>query len=80
MSGKTIHLRIYGLAVLMLCSFALVSSTRGQGTLPIVAIHDSELTRALASMPATGSTPTGPGQRAINGGRPIGPIMSCRIR
>ena len=61
MSGKTIHLRIYGLAVLMLCSFALVSSTRGQGTLPIVAIHDSELTRALASMPATGSTPTGPG-------------------
>jgi hypothetical protein len=32
-----------------------------QGTQPIVAIHDSELTRALESMPASGATPTGPG-------------------
>jgi hypothetical protein len=28
---------------------------------PVVAIHDSELTRALETLPATGSTPTGPG-------------------
>ena len=34
---------------------------RGQGTQPIVAVHDSELTRALESMPASGATPTGPG-------------------
>ena len=33
----------------------------GQGTQPIVAIHDSELTRALESMPATNGTPTGSG-------------------
>ena len=32
-----------------------------QGTQPIVAIHDSELTRALESMPASGATPTGSG-------------------
>ena len=34
---------------------------QGQGTQPIVAIHDSELTRALETMPASGATPTGPG-------------------
>ncbi|MGO8925800.1 MAG: Ig-like domain-containing protein, partial [Limisphaerales bacterium] len=28
---------------------------------PVVAIHDSELTRALESIPASGATPTGPG-------------------
>jgi hypothetical protein len=32
-----------------------------QGTQPVVAIHDSELTRAFQYMPATGATPTGPG-------------------
>jgi len=31
------------------------------GLLPSVAIHDSELTRALEFLPASGSTPTGPG-------------------
>ena len=36
-------------------------AARGQGTQPIVAVHDSELTRALESMPASGATPTGPG-------------------
>ncbi len=34
---------------------------RGQGTQPLVAIHDSELTRALEAMPATPPTPTGAG-------------------
>src|SRR5208283_757953 len=33
----------------------------GQSPQPMVAIHDSELTRAFESMPATGQTPTGPG-------------------
>jgi hypothetical protein len=52
-------------------SFAFVFGTltitnvpvqQGPSTLrPMVAIHDSELTRALESMPASGSTPTGPG-------------------
>ena len=36
-------------------------AVQAQGALPIVAIHDSELTRALESMPASGSTPTGSG-------------------
>jgi hypothetical protein len=39
----------------------LVMAVLGQGTQPIVAVHDSELTRALESMPASGATPTGSG-------------------
>ncbi len=35
------------------CYLWLVAAV-GQGTQPLVAIHDSELTRALESMPATG--------------------------
>ena len=42
----------------MTCGLGVSS---GQVTQPIVAIHDSELTRALESMNASGSTPTGPG-------------------
>ena len=42
-----------------LCIIGVISTTHA--TLPVVAIHDSELTRALETMPATGSTPTGPG-------------------
>ncbi|HSU53691.1 MAG TPA: hypothetical protein VLT36_06505, partial [Candidatus Dormibacteraeota bacterium] len=38
-----------------------LGSLQAQVTQPMVAIHDSELTRALESMPATGATPTGPG-------------------
>jgi hypothetical protein len=33
----------------------------GQATQPLVAIHDSELTRALETRPAVAPTPTGPG-------------------
>src|SRR6267154_1731847 len=33
----------------------------GQGMQPLVAVHDSELTRALESMPASGATPQGSG-------------------
>src|SRR5581483_8147342 len=32
-----------------------------RGAQPVVAIHDSELTRALETMPASGATPTGTG-------------------
>jgi uncharacterized repeat protein (TIGR02543 family) len=37
----------------------LATSVMGQVTQPVVAIHDSELTRALETMPASGATPTG---------------------
>ncbi len=33
----------------------------GRGAQPLVAVHDSELTRALEAMPASSPTPTGPG-------------------
>jgi len=41
----------------------LVAGTRllGQTTQPVVAIHDSEFTRILETLPASGATPTGPG-------------------
>ena len=39
----------------------LVLALQVQGAQPVVAIHDSELTRALESMPASGATPAGPG-------------------
>ncbi len=39
----------------------LAIPAKGQGTQPLVAIHDSELTRALETMPASGATPAGTG-------------------
>ncbi len=39
----------------------VMTSLLAQGTQPLVAIHDSELTRALESMPAVSPTPTGAG-------------------
>lgn len=47
------------ITVLCVICFALIGN--GQNTQPLVAIHDSELTRALESAPASGATPTGPG-------------------
>src|ERR1051326_4322321 len=47
------------IAVSCVVCFALAGN--GQDTQPLVAIHDSELTRALEGMPASGATPTGPG-------------------
>jgi hypothetical protein len=50
---------LFGLGLIL-----LMSASRGfgqQSTLPLVAIHDSEFTRALETMPASGGTPTGPG-------------------
>ena len=49
------------LAASFICAFGWVLAVQGQVTQPIVAIHDSELTRALESMPASGATPTGTG-------------------
>ena len=48
-------------AALLGLLYCLVIPAQGQGTQPIVAIHDSELTRALETMPASGATPTGSG-------------------
>ncbi|SPE48882.1 conserved hypothetical protein [Verrucomicrobia bacterium] len=45
----------------LVCLLGVARAARGQGTQPVVAIHDSELTRALESMPASGATPTGSG-------------------
>ena len=49
------------IVVFILCLAGAGGLTQGQGTQPVVAIHDSELTRALESMPASGATPTGTG-------------------
>ena len=48
------------IAVLLWLVFACCP-IMGQGTQPLVAIHDSELTRALETMPAASTTPTGAG-------------------
>ena len=48
-------------AALLGLLYCLAMPVQGQGTQPIVAIHDSELTRALETMTASGATPTGPG-------------------
>ncbi len=42
------------------CVAWIVPSLRAQTTLPMVAIHDSELTRALETMTASNGTPNGP--------------------
>src|SRR5438876_7328903 len=61
------HNRILGIYSMRLLSFAVICATfllpvaNAQETQPIVAIHDSELTRALESIPATAPTPSGPG-------------------
>src|SRR5689334_20513990 len=49
------------LLIAKLAAICAVSSAQTQGTQPLVAIHDSELTRALESIPATSPTPAGPG-------------------
>ena len=48
-------------AVVILCLACAGGLTQGQGTQPVVAIHDSEFTRALETMPASGATPQGTG-------------------
>jgi uncharacterized repeat protein (TIGR02543 family) len=50
-----------GLFVCVWCLGSVPRVAAQPATAPIVAIHDSELTRALESSPATGATPTGAG-------------------
>src|SRR5262245_47222335 len=47
--------------VVLLPALAMVLAVQGQPIQPFVAVHDSELTRALETMPAVAPTPTGPG-------------------
>jgi hypothetical protein len=49
------------LAISALCAVGGVCNASGQVILPRVAVHDSELTRALESMPAVPPTPAGSG-------------------
>ena len=49
------------LIVATVCALCAAPKLLGQATQPLVAIHDSELTRALESMPATNATPRGAG-------------------
>jgi len=51
------------LALVIIGLICAMADVRAQGTLPVVAVHDSELTRALETMSAStnGATPTGPG-------------------
>src|SRR5271156_6504165 len=49
------------LAIAALAAGWIAMGAGAQGTLPVVAVHDSELTRALETMPATGATPSGAG-------------------
>ncbi|SPE49981.1 hypothetical protein SBV1_100025 [Verrucomicrobia bacterium] len=50
-----------GARLAAICFFCALSLAARSQTQPLVAIHDSELTRALETMPAGGATPTGPG-------------------
>src|SRR5438067_13278140 len=53
---------ISGRMLLLLTCLATLATLRLDAqTQPVVAIHDSELTRALESAPALPPTPTGPG-------------------
>jgi hypothetical protein len=52
-------MRVLGLG--LLCLLVGLPGVNGQGMQPVVAIHDSELTRALESKPAVSPTPTGAG-------------------
>ena len=49
------------LFITLCCALCVSQVAHAQGTQPVVAIHDSELTRALESMPASGATPNGAG-------------------
>jgi hypothetical protein len=53
---------LFNKQILTILLVAMVQAwAQAQSTLPLVAVHDSELTRALETMPAVPPTPTGPG-------------------
>ena len=47
--------------IFLCCAVCVAPVAMGQVTQPVVAVHDSELTRALEAMSATADTPTGVG-------------------
>src|SRR5947209_16442953 len=49
------------LTIVVLCTAGLLFPAAAQVIQPVVAIHDSELTRALENMPAVAPTPSGTG-------------------
>ncbi len=57
MSGRRMKCLLGAAAIFLL----LVLRVHAQGMQPVVAIHDSELTRALENMSASGATPSGAG-------------------
>src|SRR6187399_889885 len=68
MSGCYLNLKSnlrekWGRRLLAVGMVGLVAATRlfGQAIEPVVAIHDSEYTRTLETLPASGATPTGVG-------------------
>src|SRR5882762_4234530 len=58
-NGVGFHFKLAGVLGLV-CTF-LAAVAPAQVTQPLVAIHDSELTRALETLPASPPTPTGAG-------------------
>jgi hypothetical protein len=59
--GALRSIRMTGLFTALFCLAWMAPSLQAQVTQPIVAIHDSELTRALETMAASNGTPSGPG-------------------
>ena len=53
--------QVKGRATALICIVLVTSGIQAQVTQPMVAVHDSELTRALETMPAVAPTPTGAG-------------------
>jgi len=52
---------VQALLALLACVVSFTATLQAQTIQPLVAIHDSELTRVLESQPATGATPSGGG-------------------
>ena len=66
--------RMNTLVLTAVCTLGLLPQFHA--TQPMVAIHDSELTRALESLPASGlPLPPAPGPPAISGGRRSGTTL-----
>ena len=55
------HTRVKRRVGVFLCTIHIALASYGQVVQPVVAVHDSELTRALETMPAVAPTPIGPG-------------------
>ena len=56
-----VHHRVKSLLLALFSALWLMPAAHAQDTQPLVAIHDSELTRALETIPATAPTPNGAG-------------------